>query len=52
MVVKDSHAAPDARLPVNLDLEHVLGDMPNKAFEFMRRPLDPPELNLPQDEVL
>ena len=36
VVVRDSGAAPDAPLAVDLDLELVLGDMPNKTYSFDR----------------
>ena len=51
VVVKDSQAAPDATLPVDLNLEHVLGDMPKKTYEFTRQSVSPTELDLPADDV-
>ncbi|KAK9795604.1 hypothetical protein WJX73_007566 [Symbiochloris irregularis] len=51
VVVRDSRAPPDSPFPVDLDLEHVLGDMPNKTFEFKRLTVSPQELQLPRDEV-
>ena len=36
VVVRDAGAAPDAPLAVDLDLEHVLGDMPDKTYTFDR----------------
>lgn len=32
VVLKDRNAPADAPIPVDLDLEKVLGDMPNKTF--------------------
>lgn len=32
VVLKDRNAPADAPVPVDLDLEKVLGDMPNKTF--------------------
>lgn len=51
VVVRDSRAPPGSPFPVDLDLEHVLGDMPNKTFEFRRLTVSPRELQLPRDEV-
>ena len=37
ITVRDTGAAPDAPMAVDLDLEHVLGDMPDKTYSFDRR---------------
>jgi phosphoribosylformylglycinamidine synthase len=37
VVLEDREAPPGAPTPVDLDLEKVLGDMPNKSFKFERR---------------
>ena len=34
--MRDTGAAGDAPLAVDLDLEHVLGDMPDKTYSFNR----------------
>jgi hypothetical protein len=34
IVLKDPEAPPDAPMPVDLDLETVLGDLPQKSYEF------------------
>jgi len=49
VVLKDATAAPDAPVPVDLDLERVLGDMPNKTFEFNRAAMPTNPLILPTD---
>ena len=51
VVVRDSRAPADSPFPVDLNLEHVLGDMPDKTFEFKRLSVSPRELQLPKDEV-
>ncbi|BDA47656.1 Phosphoribosylformylglycinamidine synthase [Coccomyxa sp. Obi] len=52
----DKHAPPDSPTPVDLDLEKVLGDMPQKTFEFTRRaeathPLDLPSTATPEEAL-
>lgn len=44
----DPTAAPDEPLPVDLDLELVLGSMPNKTFRFERTPFTPEPLSIPE----
>ena len=44
----DTEAPPDSPLAVDLDLELVLGSMPNKTFRFERTPFTPQPLALPQ----
>ena len=44
----DPEAPPGTPTPVDLDLETVLGSMPNKTFRFDRKPLDLRPLALPQ----
>lgn len=51
VVVRDSRAPDGAVLPVDLDLEHVLGDMPNKTYSFTRQTVSPQPLSLPQEEL-
>ena len=48
ITVVDTEAPPDSRLAVDLDLELVLGSMPNKTFRFERTPFTPQPLALPQ----
>jgi len=43
------HDAIDGSTPVNLDLEFVLGDMPQKTFELERIPFLAEPLTLPQE---
>ena len=43
------HDHRDDSTPVNLELEDVLGDMPQKTFELRRIPPDPRPLELPED---
>ena len=51
VVVTDTRAPPGSPAPVDLDLEHVLGDMPNKTFEFQRLSVSSKQLELPADEL-
>ena len=44
----DPEAPPGTPTPVDLDLETVLGSMPNKTFRFDRKPLQSRPLDLPQ----
>ena len=44
----DPQAPPDAPTPVDLELETVLGSMPNKTFRFSRTPLQSQPLILPE----
>lgn len=36
IVLKDKNQAPEDPVPVDLDLEKVLGDMPRKTYNFKR----------------
>ncbi len=36
IVLKDKNQAPEDPVPVDLDLEKVLGDMPRKTYNFTR----------------
>ena len=36
IVLKDRNQAPEDPVPVDLDLEKVLGDMPRKTYNFTR----------------
>ncbi|KAL4423911.1 hypothetical protein ABPG75_001212 [Micractinium tetrahymenae] len=47
VVLKDRNAPADAPVPVVLDLEKVLGDMPNKTFRFERKPEPTSAVSLP-----
>lgn len=47
VVLEDKEAPPGAPTPVDLDLEKVLGDMPNKTFRFERREEVTKDLTLP-----
>lgn len=50
VVLEDREAAPGTPNPaVDLDLEKVLGDMPNKTFSFTRRIIQTMPLSLPND---
>jgi phosphoribosylformylglycinamidine synthase len=44
----DPQAPPGTPTPVDLELETVLGSMPNKTFRFSRTPLESQPLNLPE----
>ena len=44
----DPQAPPGTPTPVDLELETVLGSMPNKTFRFSRTPLESRPLNLPE----
>ena len=43
------HDAVDGPTPVNLELDHVLGKMPQKVFELERVPSKLEPLRLPED---
>ena len=47
VVLQDSTAPPGSPTPVDLDLEKVLGDMPNKTFKFEREDVARKALELP-----
>lgn len=47
VVVKDGRQAPGEPVPEDLELEKVLGDMPNKTYTFTRRSTPPIPLALP-----
>lgn len=44
----DPEAPPNTPTPVDLELETVLGSMPNKTFRFDRVPLQSRPLDLPE----
>lgn len=48
IVLKDKNQAPSDPIPVDLDLEKVLGDMPRKTYSFNRRPAQLESLDLPE----
>jgi len=57
ITLRDPLAPPEEPIPVDLDLEKVLGKMPNKTFKFQRQPESPGQpLSLPEgtyvDEAL
>lgn len=49
ITLRDPLAPPEEPIPVDLDLEKVLGKMPNKTFKFQRQPESPGQpLSLPE----
>ena len=48
IVLKDTQQAPNDPVPVDLDLEKVLGDMPRKTYTFSRQVGQLEALDLPQ----
>ncbi|MBA4349034.1 MAG: phosphoribosylformylglycinamidine synthase [Thermodesulfovibrio sp.] len=49
IVLYDEQADSDIKIPVNLDLEKILGDMPQKTFNLERIPFKTLPLSLPED---
>lgn len=49
VILKDKTAAAGTPVPVDLDLERVLGDMPNKTFKFETSPMPVAPVSLPAD---
>lgn len=50
IVLKDKTQAPEDPVPVDLDLEKVLGDMPRKTYNFSRSQPQLSAHQLPQGE--
>ena len=50
IVLKDRNQAPEDPVPVDLDLEKVLGDMPRKTYNFKRSQPQLAAHQLPQGE--
>ena len=50
IVLKDKNQAPEDPVPVDLDLEKVLGDMPRKTYNFKRSQPQLTAHQLPQGE--
>ena len=51
IVLKDRNQAPEDPVPVDLDLEKVLGDMPRKTYNFKRTQPQLAAHQLPQGEL-
>lgn len=52
IVLKDKNQAPEDPVPVDLDLEKVLGDMPRKTYNFKRSQPQLAAHQLPQGEQI
>lgn len=52
VILEDRTAPADSPVPVDLDLEKVLGDMPNKTFRFERKDVPTVSLELPANSTV